>query len=400
MFDDNHIEESDLLIRSILGDAQEEVPAHIWEGVAGGLDRVARRKTVVLWLGRTVAVAAAAAVAIGVFFRHGQEDVIVPEASGDMIAVVENIPAEDNVSKTEDLLLANVEKSIVVRPDTFELKAASEMTTTEDPEVEEVQIQENQNTAIEEETEITPVGTESLKEESISDNIASDDVEWKEEKQRKFRTSLVLSGIAGTNNPQNAGRLGPFRSPGIYKAPEKTTVERKNSQTTYGIPLSFGAGVKLNFNERWSLGMGLNYSLLTSRFLGKYTKVEGGTASLPIEATIRNCLHYIGIPINVYYNIINHDFINFYAYAGGAVEKCVANKYEIQTTPMAYHEETVKGVQLSANAGIGVEFMIGKYVGLYIDPSLRYYFSCNQPKSIRTAQPLMLGFEMGFRFNL
>ena len=55
---------------------------------------------------------------------------------------------------------------------------------------------------------------------------------------------------------------------------------------------------------------------------------------------------------------------------------------------------------MSAGIGIGVEFMLGKHTGLYIDPSLRYYFNNSQPKSIRTVQPLMLGFEMGMRFRL
>ena len=44
--------------------------------------------------------------------------------------------------------------------------------------------------------------------------------------------------------------------------------------------------------------------------------------------------------------------------------------------------------------------MLGKHLGIYLDPSVRYYFNCNQPKSIRTDQPLMLGFEVGARFNL
>ena len=158
--------------------------------------------------------------------------------------------------------------------------------------------------------------------------------------------------------------------------------------------------MKLRFTDRWSLGMGVNYTLLTSRFSGKYTKVTDGVASLPISSEIKNQQHYIGIPVNVYYNIVSRDFINFYAYAGGTVEKCVANRYQVQTTPIINHSESVKGVQLSANAGIGVEFLLGKYVGLYLDPSLRYYFRGSQPKSIRTAQPLMLGFEMGLRFNL
>ena len=57
-------------------------------------------------------------------------------------------------------------------------------------------------------------------------------------------------------------------------------------------------------------------------------------------------------------------------------------------------------MQLSANVGVGVEFMLGRHLGLYIDPSLRYYFNCDQPKSIRTVQPLMLGFELGLRARL
>ena len=171
-------------------------------------------------------------------------------------------------------------------------------------------------------------------------------------------------------------------------------------QITYGIPVSAGIGVRLHFTRRWSLGMGINYTLLTSKFNGKYTKVENGTPSVPISEYVRNTQHYIGIPINAYYNIISRDFINFYAYAGGTVEKCVTNHYQIQSTPVINHKESVKGVQLSVDAGIGVEFMLGNHVGLYLDPSLRYYFHCGQPASIRSAQPLTLGFELGLRFNL
>ena len=180
----------------------------------------------------------------------------------------------------------------------------------------------------------------------------------------------------------------------------KTTIEQTSTETLYGIPISFGAGVKLHFTERWSLGMGLNYTLLTSKFNGKYIKVTDGVEEAPIAGNVRNVQHYIGIPINAYYDIVNKDFINLYAYAGGAVEKCILNRYQVQTTTDIHHSEDVKGVQLSVNAGFGIEFRLGRYVGLYIDPSLRYYFNNGQPKSIRSSQPLMLGFETGLRFNL
>ena len=394
MFEDDHMEKSDLLLGSILKNGQEEVPAHIWEGVSEGLDKIAKRRARVLWLGRVAAVAAAAAIVVGIFFRHGSEGMILPEAQGDMIAVVENVTSDDN-TPVEEVLLANVEKHNEIAP-------KSQM--AQDSHVDQTPIR----IEIEEQESIYEAH-EDISEEQKTDNniitngpaIIQDDIDWEEEAKRNpIKASIVISGIAGTNSPQNTGRIGPLRSPGMFKSPTKTTVEQTNSQTIYGIPLSFGAGVKLNFTKRWSLGMGLNYTLLTSKFSGKYTKVEDGIASLPISATVRNSQHYIGIPINAYYNIVSRDFINFYAYAGGAVEKCVADTYEIMTTPVIHHEESVKGIQLSANAGIGVEFLLGRYVGIYVDPSLRYYFHCGQPKSIRTAQPLMLGFEMGLRFNL
>ena len=71
MFDEDKYIESDDLMRSILSQGQEDVPAHVWDGISSELDRIdgiRSRKTVTLWFRRSaVAVAAAAAVAIGVF---------------------------------------------------------------------------------------------------------------------------------------------------------------------------------------------------------------------------------------------------------------------------------------------------------------------------------------------
>jgi hypothetical protein len=114
---------------------------------------------------------------------------------------------------------------------------------------------------------------------------------------------------------------------------------------------------------------------------------------------IKNSQHFVGIPVNAYCNLISNKHISLYAYAGGAIEKCISDKYDILSTNIV-HTEKPKGVQLSANLGIGAEFKLGQHLGLYVDPSLRYYFDNGQPKSIRTAQPLMLGFEMGLRVNL
>jgi hypothetical protein len=191
-----------------------------------------------------------------------------------------------------------------------------------------------------------------------------------------------------------------MKAPTITSAPQQTGITETSTKSTYGLPVSLGAGIKMELSPRWSIGIGANYTLLTRQFYGKYTKVAGdGSIERSTSSDIRNTQQFIGIPVNIYYNIAGTDRISFYAYAGGTAEKCISDKYNVLNTSIN-HTEKVKGIQMSANAGIGVEMMLGKHLGLYIDPSVRYYFDCDQPKSIRTVQPLMLGFEMGFRARL
>ena len=397
MFDDNHMDD---LMKSILDSGQEDVPARVWDGISEGLDRMERRKRVVLWVRRASVAAAAAAIAIGVFINMDKEQVIIPDATDtQMIAVVEPEKTTSAVEETENAIAPFRNITAYVKP---EVKA--EVIHTQNIDIESASETEpvSGSTTV---TQTQPVGsiekteqkTRQAEKVEAADSWVEDDVEFRE---RKIRTSLVVNGIAGTNNPQSKEGLSPMKSPTLGKQYTKTTIEQTSTETLYGIPLSFGVGVRLHFSERWSLGMGLNYSLLTSKFNGKYIQVTDGVEEAPVAGNVRNVQHYIGIPINAYYDIFSKDFIKLYAYAGGTVEKCVQNRYQVQATTVINHSENVNGVQLSANAGIGVEFVLGRYVGLYIDPSLRYYFNNGQPKSIRSSQPLMLGFEAGLRFNL
>ena len=394
MFEDNKYKESDLMIRSILEDGVEEVPAGVWDAVAEGLDKASRKKTVVLmWRRTAVGFGVAAALAVGLVLNHGDDDIVKP-VQDDMIAVVE--PVQTEMSSTEDDAFATDVMMAEVRekplPKTIRKQPA-------------IPVDMKEITSVQEMTETAPAAAE--------DEVSSDEMtyrfneeyepsEWEEEKERrKVGTSLVISGIAGTNGTQaKPGGQGMLKQPSISSAPPKTGIKETSTRSTYGIPVSFGAGVKIDFTDRWSLGVGLNYTLLTRRFYGSYTEVnEQGSIVINTQTDIRNTQNYVGIPVNAFYNIVDTRHLNFYTYAGGAVERCVSDKYQLLGKDIT-HSEKAKGVQLSVNLGIGVEFLIGDYLGLYIDPSLRYYFDNGQPKSIRTDQPLMLGFEMGLRVKL
>ena len=391
----------DNLMKSMLENAQEEVPAHIWDGVSAGLDKAARRPVVIWWRRAAVSVAAAGAVVAG--FVFGGKSVQVSEPAEDMIAVVETAPAAgseegsatDGQTPPEQVLMAEAvipETSGPVFKPSGIPDAAKALTDA---------AHENM-IAVEEKTQTVSA---TANEENPADEpvmMLQDGVDWGEDdaaRSRKARTSLVLSGVTGTNSIQNGARANILKRPSLSASPEQTGITETSTNTTYGIPVSVGAGVKIDFNDKWALGVGANYSLLTRKFYGTYSKVDNGQEVSSTSSDIRNLQHFVGIPVNAYYNILNNKQINLYTYAGGTVEKCVADKYEVLSTSIT-HTEKPTGVQLSANIGIGVEFMLGKHVGLYADPSLRYYFDNGQPKSIRTSQPLMLGLDLGLRIKL
>ena len=406
MFEDNKYKETDLMMRSILEDGVEEVPAGVWEAVSEGLDKASRKKTVVLmWKRAAVGFGVAAALATGLVLNHGGNESMIPQQN-DMIAVVESDPmdnpsSEDDVFAT-DVMMAEVRK--VKRQAPIMVKVVDEKSEASDnPNVPEVgeSLTENEPEDIQvvQDEPVAKAGNDDLTYKFKEEYEPSD---WVEEKERdKVGASLVFSGIAGTNGTQaRPGGAGMLRQPSISSAPPKTGVKETSTRSIYGIPLSFGAGVKVDLNEKWSLGAGFNYTLLTRRFYGSYTKVnEQGSIEMNIQTDIRNTQNYVGVPVNLFYNIVDSRHLNFYTYAGGSVEKCVSDKYQLIGKDIT-HTEKVRGLQLSANLGIGVEFLLGDYIGLYIDPSLRYYFDNGQPASIRTAQPLMLGFEMGMRVRL
>ena len=391
MFDGQQNNDWDLQMRSILESGQEEVPAHVWDGISSELDAIARRrKTVVFFRRAAIGLSAAAVLAFGLFLNHNSGDLPVNTVAEVVEPVYESeISVEQNPEETSVMT--------AMAPAATEKKQYRESVVTTTA----VEAIEKETAPVSEVRQEEPEVTKPV--EMVEEPVFVETGNWVEDeseiKERKTKVSLVLSGVAGTNSAQNNGNAGVIRRPTLSAAPIKTSVTQTEAGDNYSIPLSFGVGTKISFNSRWSLGVGVNYTLLSRKFIGDYTKVESGKIVKSIKSDIRNTQHYVGIPVNAYYNIVENKFVNFYAYAGGAVEKCVSDEYRVLSKDIQ-HKESVKGAQVSANLGIGVEFMLGNHLGIYVDPSARYYFNCNQPKSIRTAQPLMLGFEMGLRVRL
>ena len=156
------------------------------------------------------------------------------------------------------------------------------------------------------------------------------------------------------------------------------------------VPITVGLGVRIYATPRLSIGTGVDYTLLSRTFAGSYADVPG---------TVHHRLQYIGIPVQLYYDIVSSNRIKFYAYGGGKAEYCIDNTYKLFGSPDIVRTYKVDGLQFSVDAGLGVEFLLSRRVGLYVDPGVSYYFPCNQPRSLRTEKPLLLNFDVGLRFN-
>lgn len=163
------------------------------------------------------------------------------------------------------------------------------------------------------------------------------------------------------------------------------------SDTKYSLPVNLGVQMQFPIGENAALGVGITYSMLKSKYDCLIDKVRYG---------VKQKLHYIGIPINVYGLIADRNNFIFYVNGGVSFEKGVRAVYDLKgyNSSQSYSTD-IDGVQFSVNAGLGVEYKFGNTLGLYFEPSLVYYTNSEVMYSIRTDQPFQVKADIGFRFH-
>ena len=412
----------DLQIRSMLADAEEPVPAGAWEAVSGALDRKARRAALLpVWRWTALSLAAAAALVAGIFLFTPDPS---PESVSDTALLAEaTAPATEQSSAspltpvspaTDEISVGGVSAEGLSTPGQGQGEGPVECKLSASPMTQQAMggagaarsdaesfcghsagtssVAENEQTVDKETAETAK------KEESFDIlNPEADLVEGAPQKERR-RLALVAGGNMESNASPSRSRFSGRKAAPLF---QKTGVAEHGDNSSYGIPLTIGIGLKWNFTPHWALGTGIGYSYLSRSFTGTYTEMNDGLLVRQVTADIDNGLQYLGIPLNLYYQFSDTRPVQFYAFTGMTVEKGVQNRFRIKDAAGdILYRESVDGVQVSFALGIGVGFRLTDHVSLYFDPSLRYYLENGQPKSIRTAQPLMMSVEAGLRFDL
>lgn len=403
---DNIFDES---LRRKLSGAGEMPPERVWDGIVSAMDAAPvgtgkpSRGKVLLLSGLGCASVAAAIAAFFLLRTPAVENIAGEDMIAEVVETVEPVEPETAVAEVvvpEIAKAANPETAVVevvapeiakaVNPETAVAEAlkesvdTTEMTTveTDEPETElaEAFLDENESTTI----DIIRNGEKRL---------AADAGE------SVYELCIGGNSFVGPGKKTEQIRM---MSQGRFKIPTSTSVVENNDTDYYYLPMSFGVGIKFRILKWLDVGIGVNYTLLSKRVSGRYYEYDSaGNLTRYCSTELKNSQHYIGVPLDIYFNIFGNEKWNTYASIGGCLEKCVLNHYSGTYDDIAIsHNTLVEGIQTSVKAGLGVEYSPVRFLGIYLDPSLRYYFDNKQPRSIRTSQPLSFGVEAGIRFKL
>lgn len=163
-------------------------------------------------------------------------------------------------------------------------------------------------------------------------------------------------------------------------------------------PVRAGISVRYGLTRRWSLETGITYTMLSS-------DIEAGSGTRIYVADLS--LHYIGIPLQVNFDVFARKRWSLYLTAGGMVEKCVAGNEKVKSVTAGVHETvssknnvTVKPLQWSVGAAAGAEFDFTPAVGIYVEPGVQYSFHNSGPyRTVWQDRPVNFSLEVGLRFN-
>ena len=175
--------------------------------------------------------------------------------------------------------------------------------------------------------------------------------------------------------------------------PNPKPVEEK---AEYEKPFTLGLSASIGLNDRWSVLTGLEYTRLRSTH-----SIGRDTLYIKNQQTI----HYLGVPLGLSYTVWSKGNLNLNASAFGKMEIPVAGILNSEHhNGVAYtYQNTLRlkaPVQWSAGAGIGVQYNLTPWMGLYAEPQVRYYFDTGGGvRTIRQVQPVEFAVPFGVRLT-
>lgn len=427
-------------IHDRLGSYEKDAPEGLWEGISrrmpklndGGMltDKPQRTAKFRMWRMAGVAAAASVALVIGYSFlgNSAKDNINIPTNTTkhpNMLASNQkplgNEPTGVNADQTThsaDNLLA--EQPTLAKASTEQPKLASASTeqptlasASMEPDVKEISSKEENSKEENKQTETKPAKREDsyvLPHNPDNNLLAFNDMTERsgdEDAPSRWSVSTGAMGGLGASGTTTAyGDHLVFSSPGVADTKDSpmldmNTINRDiETKTEYDhhLPIRIGLSVAYALTDRLSISSGLTYTRLAS---------DIKDASRESKYIGEQRLHYVGIPVNVSYKVASFRWLGLYGTAGVLAEKCVSGTTDegyAENNTMKYtntQDISSKPLQMSVNAGVGIQFDIIDNVGIYAEPGLSYYFDDGSAlQTIYKEKPLNFNLNVGVRFKL
>lgn len=160
-------------------------------------------------------------------------------------------------------------------------------------------------------------------------------------------------------------------------------------KTRHHRPISMGLSAQFGLAKRLALTTGVVYSNLRSDYIYEM----GGTT---LERN--QVLHYVGVPVEVVYTVWSKYGLSAYATAGAQADFCVKATLKSEGVKKSIDKDRV---QFSTLVGVGVQYNFIPSVGIYVEPTLKYYFdNGSDVENAFKDRPTNIGFQFGLRYNI
>jgi len=254
-----------------------------------------------------------------------------------------------------------------------------------------IQKEEEKDDCQQEPTVTQEVASTNEKQTSLPDVVEPGLTSYPTTSYKKWSLGLRASNgllMAANNHLASSNNMLLQQTP-MFADPSSSTYlnefSQKHLQTEivakHRLPIRFGLSIQYQLNNNIALLSGISYSYLESEF------------STPFYSNTQK-LQYLGVPIGVSWKFWSAGNFSLYVVGNALLEKCVSAKssdVKIQTRPW----------QLSVNASAGAEYNITRQLGIYLEPSLGYYFDDHSSvEHYYKEHPLAPSIQFGLRLHL
>ena len=378
-------------------------PAGLWEGISCemGLQKESVTKTVVIkrWLG---AVAAIAIVLVG-FFAIYQNDQSEPLLQASRTAQTPESTIINKVSpERQQLALADVRQRANTKVNT---QAPAKVVLEEEQVSHNMSQQGSDDMSQPASDDIPQQNSKETPQQSFEDNQQQTSMSTNRptatdhQATANYQTMFPSANIAHHTSTSKSGKwsIGLNASGGLlalvhqetyysgdyyadnlkdsHSPDNQTNVNRPNqivhhAADKHHLPMRLGLSLHYQLNDALALYSGINYTYLYSESI---TSIDN------------QHLYYLGIPMGLSWQLWKTNGFSFYLSGSAMLEKCLNEK------PW----------QWSLGAAAGAEYSFTSHVGVYLQPSLTYYFNDGTSfEHYYKEHPLAPSIEFGLRLHV